>query len=84
MPSGFVVFGILAAVAATLVTGLLVGPRWFAGTRAVRMRFWCPERRDNVRVAFQVAAWSGTAVDVHECSVFQPPTAVTCDKACLR
>ncbi len=46
--------------------------------------FWCPFRECSVTAEFKEAVWDGKRVDVSSCSVFSPPTAVVCDKACLR
>jgi hypothetical protein len=52
---------------------------------AERARFWCPERRRDVEVDFEVRGLLGVrrAVGVKCCSAFDPPTAVDCDRRCL-
>lgn len=74
---------IVAGTGIVLVTVLLAGPRLVRGTHAVRTAFWCPFRKRQADVTFRLAVWDGRRVDVERCSVFTPPTAVACEKACL-
>jgi hypothetical protein len=60
-----------------------LGAHLFPGHRQASYAFWCPFRRTNVRVGFTEVTWSGSLVEVDRCTAFTPPTAVTCDKACL-
>ncbi len=75
---------IILSVGLLLVLLLAVGPRFTRGTRAVPHEFYCALRRQPVRVEYRVAAWDGKLVDVDRCSAFTPPTAIGCDKLCLR
>lgn len=76
---------IVIGVGLVLVMILLgTGARFTRGTRGVTLWFECPLRKQPVRVEFQVTAWDGRRVDVDCCSAFAPPSAITCDKACLR
>ena len=52
--------------------------------RLVARSFWCPFRERNVTAGFTEKAWDGAPVEVSYCTAFTPPTAVTCDKECLR
>lgn len=47
--------------------------------------FWCREKGREVEVEFEMEGFPGfrTAVDVRSCSVFEPPTAVDCERRCL-
>ena len=56
---------------------------WPVVNGVVTRALWCPYRRLDVSADFEEDAWSGRAIDVARCSAFQPPSAVTCDKACL-
>lgn len=71
------------AVGVVLLIALLAGPRLFAGTQQVVRNFWCPFRDRAVTVEFEETVWDGRLVDVNRCSLFEPPTAVACDKACV-
>jgi hypothetical protein len=52
--------------------------------RPVSRSFWCPRRGAQVTAEFQEDVWDGRRLDVTRCSAFDPPTAVACDKVCLR
>jgi hypothetical protein len=54
------------------------------GSRRVRARGHCPVTGVVVDVEVQESIWDGRPVDVHACSRFVPPAAVTCERACLR
>jgi hypothetical protein len=72
---------IWAAVALTLVVLLLP-----IATRAVRRRrFWCDRVEGEVDVEFEEHGLIGfrRAVAVRSCSVFDPPTGVSCRRSCL-
>ena len=56
---------------------------WPVVNGVVTRSFWCPYRRLGVSADFEEDAWGGRPVDVTRCSAFEPPSAVTCDKACL-
>lgn len=56
---------------------------WPSVNRVVTRSFWCPFRRRAVSAGFEEDAWDGHAVDVTRCTAFEPPSAITCDKACL-
>jgi len=77
---------LLVVLAVAVVVGVAVasGPRLFPGTFTCRQSFWCAFKRQPVDVDFQETVWDGCRTDVVRCSAFDPPTAVTCDKACLR
>ncbi len=50
-----------------------------------RRRFWCVPAGRIAEVEFEEVGWPGRrrAVAVHSCSLFSPPTHVTCDQWCL-
>lgn len=77
---------LLVAVVGILLGLLLAaGPSVFRGTRRVEVHaFPCPIRGQAFDVEFEVTAWDGARVDVTRCAAFQPDTAVSCAKACLR
>ena len=52
--------------------------------RVVTRSFWCRFRWEDVTAEFQEDAWNGRRVDVNRCSAFEPSSAITCDKVCLR
>ena len=52
--------------------------------RVVTRWFWCRFRTQNVNAEFQEHPWSGRPVGISRCTAFTPPSAITCDKACLR
>ncbi|HEX9818726.1 MAG TPA: hypothetical protein VGD07_03830 [Methylomirabilota bacterium] len=81
---------LLVSLLIVLVMGLaLVLLVWGAFTvfptvnRAVTRSFWCPFRRRDVSAEFQEDAWDDRPLDVTRCTAFEPPSAITCDKACL-
>ena len=45
--------------------------------------FWCPFREQDVLVEFRETVWDRRLVDVSECTYFNPPTAIVCEKRCL-
>lgn len=54
--------------------------------RVIRRRhFWCQRAGDQVEVEFEESGLPGfrRPVAVRSCSVFDPPTAVTCGRSCL-
>lgn len=57
----------------------------FVTERAMQRRFWCPVSQRDVEVEFEVHGLPGLrrVVGVKACSVFDPPTAVHCDRRCL-
>ena len=55
-----------------------------AVNRVVTRVFWCPFRGRDVSADLAEKAWDGRFVDVVCCSAFEPASAVSCDKACLR
>ena len=52
--------------------------------RVVTRSFWCRFRTRNVTVELQEDPWSGRPIDITRCTAFEPSSAITCDKACLR
>jgi len=74
---------IVLAVGLALTLVLLAGSRLFPGTRSRLTAFRCPFRERDVSVEFEETVWTGEPVDVRRCTVFSPPTAVTCAKGCL-
>jgi hypothetical protein len=74
---------IVLAVGVLLLLVLLMGRRWVPGTQRVVRRLRCPVRDAEVAVGLVEAVWDMRPLDVESCSVFDPPTAVTCDKRCL-
>ncbi len=73
---------VVLVVGVVLVLALFAGPRLFAGTQYVVRSFLCPFQGRDVTVEFEETVWNGRLVDVNRCSLFKPPTAVDCDKAC--
>jgi hypothetical protein len=75
-----IILALLAAVVLALVSryGGMPGV-----TRRVRRAVWCPVRDRKTEVELVEEAWDGKRVDVLECSVFDPPSAVSCEKPCL-
>lgn len=74
---------IVGSAGIVLLLVYLLGPRLFRGTRLIMGALTCPSLHRRVTVRFRAVAWDGRLVDVERCSVFVPPTAVTCDKRCL-
>jgi hypothetical protein len=52
--------------------------------RVVTRSFWCRFRKRNVSAEFQEDPWSGWPVEITRCTAFEPSSAITCDKDCLR
>jgi hypothetical protein len=68
--------------------GVVVAIILFLGMLAVtirRRRFWCDQARREVEVEFEEHGLPGfrRPTAVLSCSVFEPPTAVHCRRACL-
>jgi hypothetical protein len=59
--------------------GLMRGER-----RRVARTVWCPVKDRTLSAELVETVWEGRRLDVAECAAFSPPTAVTCEKACLR
>ena len=74
---------VVLAVGIVILTALAAGRRLFPGTLTCRQSFRCRFKDAQVDVDFQESAWDRRGIDVSRCSAFDPPTAVTCDKACL-
>jgi hypothetical protein len=74
---------LVGVVGLVLILALANGPKLFRGTRAVHEAFWCPFRRQDVLVDVRITAWDAKRIEVDRCTAFEPPTSVTCDKACL-
>jgi hypothetical protein len=55
-----------------------------AVNRVVTRSFWCRFRKRNVSAELHEDPWSGQPVDITRCTAFEPSSAITCDKACLR
>ena len=72
----------LGAALTLLVWAL--SPRGGRITRPETLRFRCPFKDRDVTAEFREDAWDGTLLDVRSCDAFAPPTAVACDKGCLR
>ena len=53
-------------------------------SRLVAKSFWCPFRAGSVTAEFKEEEWGGTCFEVASCTAFAPPTAITCEKLCLR
>lgn len=81
--SGMIIIALALATAVTLVLLIALG-RFTGMVRVVTRSFWCPYRESNVTAEFQEEAWDGRPVGVTRCTAFAPPTAVTCEKRCLR
>jgi hypothetical protein len=52
--------------------------------RVVTQWLWCPFRAQNVEAELQEDPWNGRRVGISRCTAFTPPTAIICDKDCLR
>jgi hypothetical protein len=50
----------------------------------VTRSFWCRFRKRNVSAQFQEDTWSGRRVEITSCTAFEPSSAITCDRGCLR
>lgn len=76
---GWVLVGFALAVAIVAVAGLA------AGVFVTRRRFWCASAEREVEVSFVEAGLPGfrRPVAVRSCSMFDPPTEVTCRRDCL-
>jgi len=74
---------IVLATLLVLTMVLLVGAGFFSGTRQRTSIFWCPFREQDVLVDFREMAWDGRLADVSQCTYFDPPTAIICEKRCL-
>jgi hypothetical protein len=82
-PSGTIIIVLALATAFGLLLLAVFGS--LPGVlRTVRRSFWCPFLNRNVTAEFQEEAWDGRPVDVTRCTAFTPPTAVACEKLCLR
>ncbi len=81
--SGLIIIGLALATALALLLIIVFGglPGMF---RTVRRSFWCPVANRKVTAEFQEEAWDGRPAEVSRCSAFTPPTAITCEKLCLR
>ena len=64
--------------------GTLVAIALLGGRRRVLRTVECPVTGRRVVLQVQEAVWDGRPVDVEACSAFTPPSAIICDKACLR
>ena len=53
-------------------------------TRRVMCSVWCPLSDRRLTAKLEEEVWDGKRVDVIQCSAFSPPTAITCEKSCLR
>jgi hypothetical protein len=80
--AGFIIIGLAVAVAVGLILASAFGSMPGV-TRAVRRTFWCPFRNRNATAEIQEKAWDGTPLDVTQCSLFTPPSAIACEKLCL-
>ena len=79
-------FGVIIVLALGAAVVLLVVARFGSMpgvTRPIRRTFFCPWKERDATVEFQEEVWDGRLVEVSECSVFAPPTAVSCEKRCL-
>jgi hypothetical protein len=52
--------------------------------RVVARSFWCRLRKRNVSAEFQEDPWSGRRFDITRCTAFEPSSAITCGRDCLR
>ena len=53
-------------------------------SRRVARSVWCPVRDQQLAAELEEAEWDGKRLDVAQCAAFSPPTAVSCEKACLK
>jgi hypothetical protein len=51
--------------------------------RTVHREIRCPIRGTEVQLSFLEAAPEGRPIEVTACSMFMPPSAITCDRRCL-
>jgi hypothetical protein len=76
-------WGVLIWAGVVAIVALLLLP---IATRPVRRRrFWCDRAEGEVEVEFEEHGFFGfrRAVAVRSCSVFDPPTDVSCRRFCL-
>jgi hypothetical protein len=52
--------------------------------RVATRSFWCRLRKRNVSAEFQEDPWNPRRFDITRCTAFEPSSAITCDKDCLR
>ncbi len=83
-------FGLSGTIIIVLSLGTAIGLLLVAAfgplrhtTRTLMRSFWCPFRDSEVTAEFQEDAWNGKPLEVNQCSVFSPPTAITCEKLCV-
>lgn len=82
-PSGMIIIVLALGTALGLLLIAMFGA--LPGvTRTVIRSFRCPFLKRNVTAEFQEEAWDGRPVEVSRCTAFTPPTAITCEKLCLR
>lgn len=76
-------WGVLIWAGVVAILAVLLLP---IATQAVRRRrFWCDQAQGEVEVEFEERGLLGfrRAVAVRSCSVFEPPTEVSCRRSCL-
>ena len=74
---------IVLATLLVLTMVLLTGAEFFSGTRRRTRIFWCPFQEQDVLVDFREMVWDGRLADVSECTYFNPPAAIICERRCL-
>ncbi len=52
-------------------------------SRTVKRSLRCPATGREATVHLQQLIWCGQFLDVKRCSTFEPPDAITCDRACI-
>lgn len=75
---------VIAGVAVLVLLLLAVVARSLTATRLEREAVQCPVSGKAVSVDWEVDAGTGRRVGIVACTAFTPPTAVACDRACLR
>ena len=77
--SGWILAAFALAVSIVVLAGLA------AGVSVARRRFWCASAGRNVEVSFAETGLPGfrRPVAARSCSMFDPPTEVTCRRDCL-
>ena len=74
---------VVASIVVILLAVIAGGPRLFAPILRRSASLRCPSTGREVTGDFEVSEWDGSALDVHACSAFTPPEALTCDRRCL-
>jgi hypothetical protein len=75
-------------VSVALLIAVLLLMRYRSALRGASQRVtrtvWCPLHDRPESATLEENCWDGRRIDVEQCSAFSPPTAVRCEKSCLR